>query len=119
MDTHADVHVAAVLDRASHPMGIQSFAATTRRYAQLATWARSFGTFDKVGTERTGHYGAGLLRFLTEYGLCVVEVDRPGRSTRHRNGKSEPFDAGSAARAVRSGRSTGTPKSRNVHRQNT
>ncbi|MDZ5446917.1 hypothetical protein U2F26_30030 [Micromonospora sp. 4G57] len=31
--------------------------------------------------EGTGSHGAGLLRFLTDYGLPVVEVDRPDRST--------------------------------------
>jgi hypothetical protein len=30
--------------------------------------------------EGTGHFGAGLLRFLADYGLAVVEVDRPGAS---------------------------------------
>lgn len=62
--------------------------------------------------EGTGHFGAGLLRFRTEYGLAVVEVDRPDRSARRRNGKSDPLDAESAARAVLSGRASGTPKTR-------
>ncbi len=64
--------------------------------------------------EGTGSYGAGLLRFLSEYGLPVVEVDRPDRSARRRNGKSDPLDAESAARAVLSGRASGTPKSRDA-----
>jgi hypothetical protein len=55
----------------------QAFAATTRGYAQLATWAESFGQVGKVGMEGTGSFGAGLLRFLADYGLTVVEVDRP------------------------------------------
>jgi len=42
--------------------------------------------------EGTGSFGAGLLRFLAEYGLTVVEVDRPDRSARRRNGKSDPLD---------------------------
>jgi transposase len=52
--------------------------------------------------EGTGSFGAGLLRFLADYGLAVIEVDRPDRSARRRNGKSDPLDAKSAARAVRS-----------------
>jgi len=83
-------------------------------YAQLATWTESFGTVDKVGMEGTGSFGAGLLRFLSEYGLVVVEVDRPDRSSRRRNGKSDPLDAESAARAVLSGRASGAPKSRDA-----
>jgi transposase len=69
---------------------------------------------DKVGMEGTGSFGAGLLRFLADYGLTVVEVDRPDRSDRRRNGKSDPLNAESAARAVQSGRASGTPKSRDA-----
>jgi len=64
--------------------------------------------------EGTGSFGAGLLRFLADYGLTVVEVYRPDRAGRRRNGKSDPLDAESAARAARSGRATGTPKSRDA-----
>jgi transposase len=81
---------------------------------ELATWAESFGEVDKVGMEGTGSFGAGLLRFLADYGLTVIEVDRPDRAGRRRNGKSGPLDAESAARAARSGRATGTPKSRDA-----
>jgi hypothetical protein len=44
----------------------------------------------------------------------VIDVDRPDRSARRRNGKSDPLDAESAARAVQSGRASGTPKSRDA-----
>jgi transposase len=114
VDTHKDVHVAAVLDEAGRVLGTRGFPATVRGYAQFATWAESFGTVAKVGMEGTGSYGAGLLRFLTEYGLTVVEVDRPDRSTRRRIGKTDTIDAESAARAVLSGRASGTPKTRDA-----
>jgi transposase len=114
VDTHTDVHVAAVLDQAGKLLATSSFSATTRGYAQLATWAESYGRVDKVGMEGTGSFGAGLLRFLADYGLTVIEVDRPDRSARRRNGKSDPLDAESAARAVQSGRAAGTPKSRDA-----
>lgn len=110
VDTHSDVHVAAALDQTGRLLGIASFPATTRGHARLATWADGFGTVDKVGMEGTGSFGAGLLRFLADYGLAVIEVDRPDRSARRRNGKSDPLDAESAARAVLSGRASGTPK---------
>jgi transposase len=51
---------------------------------------------------------------LPDYGLTVIEVDRPDRSSRRRNGKSDPLDAESAARAVQSGRAIGIPKSRDA-----
>jgi transposase len=115
VDTHTDVHVAAVLDSAGRLLETRAFPAATRGYAQLATWAESFGTVDKVGMEGTGSFGAGLLRFLADYdGLTAIEVDRPDRAVRRRNGKSDPLDAESAARAVQSGRATGTPKSRDA-----
>jgi transposase len=41
----------------------------------------------------------------------VVEVERPKRQTRRRNGKSDPIDAEVAARAVQAGTATGQPKS--------
>jgi transposase len=46
--------------------------------------------------EGTGSFGAGLLRFLAGYGLTVIEVDRPDRAGRRRNGKSGPLDAESS-----------------------
>ncbi|MFG3559018.1 IS110 family transposase [Micromonospora sp. NPDC047557] len=114
VDTHKDVHVAAVLDQTGRVLGTRGFPTTMRGYAQLATWAESFGTVAKVGLEGSGSYGAGLLRFLTDYGLVVIEVDRPDRSTRRRIGKTDTIDAESAARAVLSGRATGTPKTRDA-----
>jgi transposase len=75
-------------------------------------WMGAFGTVSKVGVDGTGAYGAGLGRFLKKAGVEVVEVDRPNRQARRSKGKSDPADAVEAARAVLSGRATGTPKSR-------
>ncbi len=62
----------------------------------------------KVGVEGTGAYGAGLARYLTARGITVVEVDRPDRKTRRRQGKSDPIDADAAARAALAGQASGT-----------
>jgi hypothetical protein len=43
VDTHTDVHVAAVLDQTGRLLATQAFPATTRGYARLATWLESFG----------------------------------------------------------------------------
>jgi transposase len=59
----------------------------------------------------TGCYGAELARVLTAAGLVVIEVDRPDRAARRKNGKSDPEDAYAAAVAVASGRAAGLPKS--------
>jgi transposase len=65
-----------------------------------------------VGVEGTGSYGVGLSRYLARAGISVVEVDRPNRQARHRQGKSDPVDAVAAARAALSGQATGVPKAR-------
>ena len=65
-----------------------------------------------VGVEGTGTYGAGLARFVRAYGLAVVEVARPDRSTRRRHGKSDPIDAQAAARATLAGIAATVPKTR-------
>jgi len=57
------------------------------------------------------HMGAGLARFLQAKGHTVVEVNRPNRQLRHQNGKSDPLDAESAARAVLGGQANARPKS--------
>ena len=99
VDTHLELHVAAVIDQAGRLLGTQAFSASTRGYVALVTWAEGFGPVERVGVEGTGAFGAGLARFVRAYGLAVVEVARPDRSTRRRQGKSDPVDAQVAARA--------------------
>ena len=100
VDTHADLHVAAALDPIGGLLGVQEFPATAAGYASLLGWLSGFGDIALVGVEGTGSYGAGLARHLAAAGVRVVEVDRPDRQDRHRQGKSDPLDAVSAARAV-------------------
>jgi transposase len=110
VDTHAGVHVAAALDPAGALLGIAEFPATAAGYAGLAGWLAGFGPVALAGVEGTGSYGAGLARHLAGAGIPVVEVNRPDRADRRRQGKSDPLDAVSAARAAQSGRARGTPK---------
>ncbi len=112
VDTHLEVHVAAVIDQAGRLLGTQAFTASTRGYVALVTWAERFGPVERIGVEGTGTYGAGLTRFVRTYGLAVVEVARPDRSTRRRRGKSDPIDAQAAARATLARVATATPKTR-------
>ena len=112
VDTHADAHVAAVIDPLGRHLADRSFPATPAGYRALAAWIATFGSVNRVGVEGTGAYGAGLARALAAAGLDVVEVDRPDRKTRRHQGKSDPIDAYAAARAAASGRAAGTPKSR-------
>ena len=112
VDTHADLHVVAVLDSLGAVLGIETFPVTAEGFEQLVGWLRSRGEIDLVGVEGTGSYGAGLCRHLTRAGIRVVEVDRPNRQLRRREGKSDPVDAVAAARAALSGQALGRPKSR-------
>ncbi|WP_455709548.1 IS110 family RNA-guided transposase [Microbispora rosea] len=112
IDTHRDTHTAAALDRAGRVLGTEQFPATAAGYANLVTWLRGFGALVLVGIEGTGAYGAGLARYLQAQGVAMVEVDRPDRKARRRQGKSDPVDAVAAARAALAQHHTGTPKQR-------
>jgi transposase len=112
VDTHADFHVAAVIDPLGRHLAHDMFPATPGGYRALICWLTGHGELDRVGVEGTGAYGAGLARAMTLAGLTVVEVDRPDRKTRRDQGKSDPIDAYAAARAAASGRATGIPKTR-------
>ncbi len=113
VDTHADFHVAAAIDSNGGVLGVESFPATEAGYEGLVGWLVEFGVVSRVGVEGTGSWGVGLLRFLTDAGVEVVEVDRPNRQNRRKVGKSDPTDAVAAARAALSGAAAVTPKSRN------
>ena len=112
VDTHLDVHVAAALDPLGGLLGTEHFETNSAGYEALLAWLESFRDVTKVGIEGTGSYGSGLTRHLRRRGVEVIEVDRPNREERRRNGKSDPLDAVEAARAALSGRASGRPKSR-------
>ena len=113
VDTHDDVHVAAVCDSTTaRLLATATFPTTPAGYADLLRWMREHGSLDRVGVESTGSWGVGLARHLTSAGVEVIEVDRPDRRTRRTEGKTDTIDAIAAARAVISGQATGRPKSR-------
>jgi transposase len=111
VDTHADTHVAAVLDQVGRVLGTEAFPADEAGYAGLLVWLRRHGELARVGVEGTGSYGAGLARALAAAGVPVLEVTRPDRQRRRRHGKSDAADAVSAALAALRGEDCGTPKS--------
>jgi transposase len=111
VDTHKDVHVAAILTPMGAVLGSRGFPAHPEGYAQLLAWARSFGVLRRAGVECTGSYGAALARVLAAEGVQVFEVSQPDKAERRRRGKSDEVDAEAAARAVLSGRATAIAKS--------
>lgn len=83
VDTHKDVHVAALITMLGAFLAHQEFPATATRYRQLRLWARSFGALRRAGVECTGSYGSTLTRFLGQEHIQVIEVHQPDRATRH------------------------------------
>jgi transposase len=100
IDPHADsIHVAA-LTAVGKVLGDAEFPTTAIGYRKAMRFLTSYGEVVRVGVEGAASYGAGITRALTAAGIEAVEVDRPTRSARRRNGKSDRIDAYHAARAV-------------------
>ncbi|WP_374935681.1 IS110 family transposase [Streptomyces sp. SM11] len=112
IDTHTDVHQAAVIDTIGRHLGTKGFPTTPAGYWDLLEWLHSHGRVLVVGMEGAGSFGAELGRHLRANQIAVIEVDRPDRRARRASGKSDSIDAYAAATAVLAGRATGTPKSR-------
>jgi transposase len=112
VDTHKDLHVAAIVDEQDRALGTRCFATTRQGYRQMLVWMRSFGEVQRIGIESTGSYGAGLLRFVQEAGIEVLEVTAPDKHDRRRRGKNDDLDAQNAAHAAFAGKRTVTPRSR-------
>ena len=61
--------------------------------------------------EGSGSNRAGLTRFPTGRGIAVVEVNRPDRSVRYRNGRRDLTDAEAPAQGVLGRMADATPNS--------
>jgi transposase len=112
VDTHKDLHVAAVVDEQERVLGTRCFATTRQGYGQMLAWMRSFGNVQRIGIESTGSYGAGLLRFMQHAGIEVLEVTTPDTHDRRRRGKNDDIDAQNAAHAALAGKRVVTPRRR-------
>ena len=91
-------------------MADSEFPTSPAGYDDALLWARSFGAIAIAGVEGTSSYGAGLTRVLQAAGVEVAEVSRADRVVRRRQGKSDPLDAYSAARAALAGQGVAVPK---------
>jgi len=103
VDTHADVHVAAVVDQVGRVLGTGAFPATAAGYQAALAWMSAHGELAKAGVEGTGSYGAGLARYLAACGVEMAGVIRPNRQARRQRGKSDTADAVAAGRLERGG----------------
>lgn len=80
VDTHKDLHVAAVVDTDDHVLDTQAFSTTRAGYPALLAWMCTYGDVRRIGIEGTGAYGTGLLCHLQQAGIEVLEVNRPDLS---------------------------------------
>lgn len=115
VDTHNDVHVAAVITTLGVLLDSKAFPTTAVGYDALLTWARSHGTVRLAGVEGTSSHGTALTRHLRRHDLHVIEINRPDRAARRRRGKTDHLDAENAARAVLSGQATAEAKTSDGH----
>ena len=112
IDTHKDLHFAAVVDVTGTVLGERAFATTRQGYRALLKWMASFGRVEKVGVEQTGSYGAGIVRHLALAGIPVLEVTGPDKADRRARGKDDTIDAVAAAQAALDGKRISVAKRR-------
>lgn len=100
VDTHKDLHVAAVVDQNNKVLRSLYFSTTRQGYQRMLAWMTSFGALKRIGVQCTGTDGSSLLRYLQNAGLEVLEVSAPDRMERRKRGKSDSIDAECAAHAA-------------------
>jgi transposase len=64
VDTHKDLHAAAVINPLGVLLSSEMFPTTAAGYQALLAWAGRFGTVRRAAVECTGSYGAALARHL-------------------------------------------------------
>ncbi len=102
VDTHRDQHAVAIVDAHTGAVIAQATAAASPRgYADAVRFAERHAPSDRLwAIEGTGHYGAGLVRYLQRQGEQVHEVDHTSRGERRLHGKDDQLDAVRAARSA-------------------
>ena len=112
VDTHQDLHTAAIVNLEGAVLGAESFSTTRAGYRAMLRWFRSHGELLRVGVESTGTYGAGITRHLALSGIPVLEVTGPDPASRRAKGKDDALDAIAAAEAARTRRRVQVAKDR-------
>ena len=78
IDTHQDLHTAAIVNLDGTVLGTESFSTTRAGYRAMLRWFRAHGEVLRVGVESTGSYGAGITRHLALAGVPVLRGHRSG-----------------------------------------
>lgn len=74
VDTHKDLHVAAVVDNHDRVLGTESLPTIRHGYRLMLAWMRSFGDLQRIGIECSDSYGAELLRYMHAADVEVLEA---------------------------------------------
>jgi transposase len=113
VDTHRDEHVLAVVAAAAGALVAGcSVAANGSGYRQALRFAEHYAAGRRLwAIEGSGHYGAGLARYLGERGETVLEVGRSRGGERRLRGKDDELDALGAARAALASEALALPRS--------
>ena len=80
VDTHKDLHVAAIVDEQDRIIGTRSFTPRLgRAIRQMLAWMRSFGvTLQRIGNRVDRQLVVqGFLRFMQQAKVTVLEVTTP------------------------------------------
>ena len=112
VDTHQDLHTAAIVTLDGAALGTESFSTTRAGYRAMLRWFLSHGELLRIGVESTGWYGAGITRHLALAGVPVLEVTGPDPAARRAKGKDDALDAIAAAEAARTKRRVQVAKDR-------
>lgn len=112
VDTHQDLHTAAIVTTDGEVLATKAFSTTRAGYRAMLAWFRSHGELLRVGVEQTGSYGAGITRHLALAGVPVLEVTGPDRAQRRGRGKDDDLDAIAAAQAALTGQRVCVAKDR-------
>jgi len=112
VDTHTDSHTACLVNHLGSQLAVVTVDADPEGYKTLLAWAleRSPGPRLVWAVEGCRSHGAGLLRALQQAGQLVVEAGQPQRASRRSGGKSDPVDAGRAAREVLAAQAHAQPR---------
>ncbi|WP_369831108.1 transposase [Cryobacterium sp. M15] len=89
VDTHKDVHVAAILTIARVLLATHSFPTTREGYAATLEWAHRFGDVNAAGIECTGSYGFRADEVLPnpKRDSVRVELTRPSTAAQSRENR--------------------------------
>ena len=105
VDTHQDLHTAAVVSHDGTVLGTESFSTTRAGYRAMLRWFRSHGELLRVRSgihrylRRRHHPGTWHSRVSP-----MLEVTGPDPASRRAKGKDDALDAISAAEAARTRR---------------